>query len=302
MKPTNDVVARINKALLFIDANLSKKLVLERVAQEASFSAYHFHRLFSVVVGETLNAYILRKRIEKSAKLLLRKENRFVADIAFEVGFESASSFSRSFKKFYGVSPSEFKENTPSKFSKIRIAESKNGKPVAIIEQYISNINNYLEFITMNATIEVKDIAGINVAYMSHIGPMEGIAKVYDDLIKWAFPLGLMTNDVKMATIYHDSPKVTEPDKIRMSACILLKESIKVSEGVGLRTIPEGKHVVASFEIRIEDFQKAWESVFVWLSEKGFKVRGVEPFEVYHNDFKTHPENKCIVDFYVPVE
>ncbi|MGG8497897.1 AraC family transcriptional regulator [Tenacibaculum sp. TC6] len=302
VKASNDVIGRINKALIYIDEHINQKILLEDVAKEAYFSPYHFHRLFSIVIGETLHSYILRKRIEKSAKLLLRKDNTSMVEIAESIGFINASAFSRSFKKFYGISPTDFKESATSKFSKICIEDSKK-RPIKIkLEQYISNINKHLNFIEMNAKIEVKNIAAIQVAYLTHIGTAQKIAKVYEELIKWAYPKGLLTEDVKMATIYHDSPKITAPEKLRMSACILLTDEIKTEGNVGVRTIPGGKHIVASYEITLEEFQIAWESVFVWLSEKGFKVRGAEPFEIYHNDFNKHPEKKCIVDFYVPVE
>ncbi|CAM1372540.1 AraC family transcriptional regulator [Tenacibaculum xiamenense] len=301
MEPNNDIVGRIYKALLYIDENLNKKLSLELVAKEAYFSPYHFHRLFSAVVGETLNSYILRKRIERSIILLLRNDNALIVEIAEKVGFDNPSSFSRSFKKFYGVSPSELKEKDIDKFSKICIDQSKNGQERVRFEKYISNINNHLNFIQMKANVEIKTIPTLKTAYIGHIGDPSKIAGAFNRLVQWAFPKGLMVGSIRMATLYHDSPKVTEIEKLRMSACILLEREVEVSGEVGLRDIPGGKHVVAGYEIGVEEFQQAWESTFVWLSERGFTPKG-EPFELYYNDHNTHPEKKFIVDICVPVE
>ncbi|SEC89221.1 transcriptional regulator, AraC family [Tenacibaculum sp. MAR_2009_124] len=301
MEPSNSIVGRIYKALLYIDKNLNKKLSLELVAKEAYFSPYHFHRLFSAVVGEKLNAYILRKRIERAMVLLLRNDDMLIVEIAEKVGFDSGSSFSRSFKKFYGMSPSKLKKKDIDRFSKICIDESKDGQDRIKFKKYISNINNHLNFIQMKATIEIKTLSTVKTAYIGHIGNPEKIANAFNKLIQWAFPKGLMSENTRMGTVYHDSPKVTEAEKLRMSACVFLEKEVEVNGEVGLRVIPGGKHVVARYEIGGSEFQKAWESVFVWLSEKGFKPHG-EPFEIYYNDYNTHPEKKFIVDICVPVE
>ena len=53
--------------MVFIDQNLSINLSLAIVANEAYYSPYHFHRIFTAIIGEPLNTYINRKRIEKAA-------------------------------------------------------------------------------------------------------------------------------------------------------------------------------------------------------------------------------------------
>ena len=136
-KLSNITVTRIGKAILYIEENLQKKLVLEDIARKAHFSPYHFHRLFSAVVGETLNNFISRKRIERAASHLMNKKNIPVTEVADRVGFSSLSSFSRAFKKFYGMSPLEFREVSPEKFSKICKTKSKNGQVIVSFEQYI---------------------------------------------------------------------------------------------------------------------------------------------------------------------
>ena len=124
-----------------------KKLSLEIVAEKAHFSPFHFHRLFKIIVGETVNNFINRKRIEKAAAYLLHQKEKNSTEIAEKVGFSSLSSFSKSFKKFYGISPNKFKEESPDKYSKISKTESKIGKVAITFEQYICNINNALKLV-----------------------------------------------------------------------------------------------------------------------------------------------------------
>jgi AraC family transcriptional regulator len=74
-----------------------------------------------------------------------------------------------------------------------------------------------------------------------------------------------------------------------MSGCIVLKEPVAVDGEVGLTTIPNGKFIIGRFEIEPNDFDKAWRGLFNWMNENGYQKADDNPFEIYHNDFNTHP-------------
>ena len=296
-------VARINNAILYIEINLSKKLMLNDIAKEAYFSPFHFHRIFSLVVGETVQSFITRKRIEKAAGLLINQKELPITVVSEKLGFSSLSSFSRAFKKFYGISPNEFKELSPNKFSKICKTESNKGQVIISFEQYICNINNSLKWFKMKANVTVKNVEELQLAYISHKGAMDKIGEVFNRLIKWATPKGLMSQEnLRLLTIYHDSPKITSPDNIRSSIAIVLNSKIAVDGEVSLKSINPGKCIVSRFEITPNEFQQAWESSFVWMSENGYKKGEKDPFEIYYNNAQEHPEHKFIVDLCIPVQ
>lgn len=153
----------------------------------------------------------------------------------------------------------------------------------------------------MNAKIETKELPKMNLAYVSSIGP-QNLESAYGKLMRWATPRGLMNNQTKMVTIYHDSFKVTEANKVRMSASIVLNQPVEAEGEIGLTSIEAGKFVVGSFEIGLNEFEKSWTGLFVWMNENGYKKADREPFEIYHNNFNEHPQRKAIVDFCIPVE
>lgn len=295
-----EYVIRINRVFLFIDENLASDLSLYAVSQIAYFSPFHFHRVFKFVTGETLNEYVSRRRIEKSALDLLHK-NTTATEIAYKYGFSEISSFSRAFKKFYGISPSEFKKQNANRHSKISQLQSKNGQEYSDFEKYICSINNLKNWIMMNAKIEVKKLPKMNLAYVSSIGP-QNLQHAFAKLIRWATPLGLMNEKTKMVTIYHDSFKVTEANKVRMSASIVLNDPIETKGEIGSTSIDAGKFIVGSFVIGLHEFEKSWTGLFLWMNENGYKKAERNPFEMYHNNFNEHPERKAIVDFYIPIE
>lgn len=295
-----DYLGRLNRVFQYIDQNLGADLSLHTIAKVAFFSPYHFHRIFKFITQETLNEYVNRKRIEKSAIDLLHTTIN-ATQIAHKYGFSDNTSFSRAFKKYYGISPTEFKKQNPNRNSKIRQLESKNGQAYPDHEKYICIIDNLKKWIRMNATIQIKEIPSMQLAYVSSIGS-QNLGFAFAKLIQWATPKGLMNEHTKMATIYYDSFKVTEAHKVRMSASIVLNTPIKTEGEIGLTTIKAGKYIVGSFEIGVHEFEKSWTGLFVWMNENGYKKVDKDPFEIYHNNFNEHPQKIAIVDFYIPVE
>lgn len=297
-------INRINNALVFIDENLDKELSLDLVASQAHYSPYHFHRIFSAIIGEPLNSYVIRKRIEKAANILIRKSEKSITEIASFCGFNSNASFTRAFNKFYGVSPTDFRNSAETKYSKIRKVNSKNGKNELLIEPYVCNIINHLNFINMNANITVKELPKMRLAYITQVGSLDNIGIAYGKLMQWAGPKGVLAApNLKAVTIYHDSPKVTEEDKLRISACFTIDESVETGGEVSKRDFFPKKCIVGHMEIPIHKFIEAWEGLFIWMNENGYEFDNErEPFGIYHNDFNQHPQKLSIVDLCIPVK
>ena len=300
-KIAKENVVRLNKAIEYIEANLSEKLSLEIIAEKAHISPFHFHRIFKITVGETLHIFINRKRIEKAAAYLLHHKEKNITEISEKVGFSNLSAFSKSFKKFYGISPNNFKEESPEKYSKVSKTKSKIGKVKISFEQYICNINNALNWLKMNAITEIKTTERLDLAYISYKGKMEGIGSVYNRIVKWATPKGLINQQTRMVTIYHDSPKITDPNNLRMSACIVLDNPIEINGEINLRVLSPTKCIVSRLVITPFEFQQAWESSFAFMIENGYKKSDIDPFEIYYNNAAEHQENKFIVDLCIPI-
>ncbi len=295
-----DYKIRMNNVYQYIDTNLDASLSLNTISEIACFSPFHFHRIFKYIHSETLNEYITRQRIEKSASNLLHTTLK-ISEISIAYGFNNNSSFTRAFKKYYGVSPIEFRKQHPNKFSKICQLQSKNGKEYPNREEYICIMNNLKNWTKMNAKIEIKEMPKMSLAYVSSIGA-QNIEIAYQKLIRWATPKGLVDKQAKMVTIYHDSFKITEADKVRTSACIILNKPVETEGEIALTAIEQGKCIISRYEIRMDEFEKSWTGLFVWMNENGYKKANKNPFEIYHNNFNEHPEKKCIVDFCIPIE
>jgi AraC family transcriptional regulator len=112
MWKTGDCMAHsevIKKALHHIENNLSEPLSLDSVSTNFNMSKYYFHRLFSAIMGCSLKQYILSRRLNHSIKLIQNK-NLSLTDIAYQLNFGTPSSFSRAFRKHYGISPNTLRQ------------------------------------------------------------------------------------------------------------------------------------------------------------------------------------------------
>ncbi|MCU0316123.1 MAG: AraC family transcriptional regulator [Fimbriimonadaceae bacterium] len=98
-------ITRLNHSLDQIEANLHRPLGLAEIAASAYTSSFHFQRVFQSLTGFTVGSYIRSRRLSLAAVELI-ENRRQVGEVALEFGYESPESFSRAFRKQYGISPS----------------------------------------------------------------------------------------------------------------------------------------------------------------------------------------------------
>ena len=300
--------SRINRVMDHIGQNLDKPIDLGSMAEIASFSPYHFHRIFTYIVGETPSDFVSRIRLEKAAQLLLDNPNALVGDIAFQCGFINASSFSRAFKTYFGLTTKEFRERDKAIYLKDGIRYGKNCKAVSMIGKHPQRVNDQFcrvelkQLIIMDTKIEVKQMPELNLIYCRHTGAFNRIGAAYEKLFRWAGPRGLVTPETKTVTVYRDDPAITTVEKVRQDASIIVKGDVKVEGEIGRSTLPAGKYAVGRFEIKETEFEEAWNTMCSWLTESGYQPADSPTYEYYHNDYSDHPDFKFIVDICIPVK
>jgi AraC-like DNA-binding protein len=94
------------------DARYAEPLGVDDLAAAAGQSRAHFSREFRRAFGESPHAYLLTRRLERAAALL-RTTDRSVADVCVSVGLQSVGSFTTSFTRTYGMSPTAYRAAFP---------------------------------------------------------------------------------------------------------------------------------------------------------------------------------------------
>jgi YesN/AraC family two-component response regulator len=97
----------IAKAQLYIDTHHSKKLTACEVAHICGMSLSHFSRVFKENCGKTFSEYVMETRIQK-ATVLLKRPYTSVTEVCYDVGFQDTSYFTKIFRRFIGVTPSQY--------------------------------------------------------------------------------------------------------------------------------------------------------------------------------------------------
>jgi AraC-like DNA-binding protein len=103
-----------------IDARYREPLDVPALARTAHLSPAHFSREFRRVFGETPHQYLLTRRLERAAALL-RNTDRSVTEICFAVGLTSLGSFTTSFGRAYGLSPTAYRAAHPPAAGRARV-------------------------------------------------------------------------------------------------------------------------------------------------------------------------------------
>ncbi|MED2322687.1 effector binding domain-containing protein, partial [Bacillus thuringiensis] len=286
----NEYLRRIYKVQDYIESHINDSLSIEELADIAGFSKFHFHRIFKGIVDEPLSRYVNRLKLERATNLLTYRTDMTITHIAYHFGFTDSAVFSRTFKSHYGISPSQYRNDN-----------SKNCKDVRGIPQYN-------ECKKVRGNVEIVTADDIHVAYIRHIGTYEELTIAFPKMIEKLFHYAAKENchvfeDTKVLTIYHDHHEFTEENHLRTSLCIKIPEGSPVeTSDIGIMVIPSGKYAVGHFEIFQDEYKGAWDFLYgEWLPNSGYKPRDSYPFEMYKNDPRRHPENKHIVDIYVPI-
>src|SRR5262245_28993769 len=102
------------------DARYFEPLDVDDLAAAAGLSRAHFSREFRRAFGDAPHQYLLTRRLERAAALL-RNTDRSVADICFSVGLQSVGSFTTSFTRTYGKSPTVYRAEFPPAFHQARV-------------------------------------------------------------------------------------------------------------------------------------------------------------------------------------
>lgn len=99
-----DCIQSIQKAIEFMEDNIMEPINYEDVARHVYMSNYHFHRIFSMITGMTVNEYIRNRRLSMAGQELTFTNSKII-DIALKYGYDSPESFTKAFTRFHGVTP-----------------------------------------------------------------------------------------------------------------------------------------------------------------------------------------------------
>lgn len=283
-KESNRVIYQQNLNLVidYIHNNLDQKIDIKTLAEISCFSPFHFHRITRALLGEPIGAYISRTRIETAAKMLGYSTSS-IETIAYNVGFETPSSLSKAFKNHFGVSPSHYRTDKHHIIKTMNIMKT----TLNIKKPKITTIEDkQCLYYRMHGAYQTLDYA-------------EAWQKLWNEVKTQK----LFTAGIQGIGQSHDDPNVTEDDKIRYDACLVIHKDAKPNGDVGVKTLKGGKFAVFQYQGSYTNFPQVYDYIFnEWLMNNDYELRDESAREHYRNDPRRTEEQKLKTDIYLPIK
>ncbi len=287
---------RILSVLVHIQSHLDETLPLETLAGVAHFSAYHFHRIFRGMVGESVHGHIRRLRLERAAHRLKFTDGP-VTRIAFEAGFEAHEAFTRAFGAMFDESPTKFR----ALHQAILFQQAPSGVHYSAGSPLDGFQSAKQEVSCMDVRIET--VSPMRVAFIRHVGPYDGVGPTWERLMAWAGSKGLLGSQTVLFGVAHDDPDVTPADRIRCDACLVVGEDVEGEGDVGIQTVGGGAYAVTRHVGPYEELAQTYLRLCGgWLPQSGRELRSAAALEFYRNSPMTTAPEELITDIHMPLE
>lgn len=277
----------IRRALAFVEQRLTVPVTLAEIAREACLSPWHFHRVFTGVVGETPIGYLRRRRLSEAARAL-RGSTRSVLEIALEYGFESQAAFTRAFRNQYGLPPHRFRREVvlaPNLLYEPLRPEGLAGKGNAMepkmIERPAFTVVGLSRMFTPETTRQIPQMWGEFVPRMGEIAA---------------------TNPRECYGLCVPLEKTAEDQPCFIYACALeTAPEAPVPAEFARFEVPAARYAVFTFEDHISRIGAFLDKVFgEWFPATGLPRVSAPEFEFYDERFDGGTGHGQ-VDYYIPV-
>lgn len=274
----NSNTERLLPILVHIQAHLEEDLALGALAALANLSPYHFHRLFRTTIGETVKQYVQRLRLEQAA-FRLKLHEAPVIDVAFSLGYHSHESFTRAFRRQFGVPPKAYRRIHHAN----RTDQATTGHPPVL---------NRTTTAPALSKVRIQRLEPITVAFIRHLGAYtEADAGAFDTLIAWAIATGRYSGENLLLGIGHDDPNITPVDKVRFDACLQVDEPFAPTGVIGCQPLPVGDYATLTYVGPYGTAMvAAYAAIFTYMqSRSDYTLIGLPAVEIYRTT-RVNPE------------
>lgn len=294
-----DHIDRIQRAIDFIETHLTESISIESIAHEACFSMWHFQKIFSSTVGDSVKEYVRKRRLT-SAVNDLSKTNRRIIEIALDYQFDSQESFTRAFKTFTGVTPGELRKNGLGPTLHLN-------KPKITFE-YLDHLYGGMTMSPQFVFLEEKCIIGIDTNFISILSPDKNndvlIPKLWDVYMERSHEIKNRNGPIDMGVC---EPVTNRSLKQHPAECYYLAgtevpSNSDIPEGMTLKKVPAGRYAVFTHKGKLEKLQHTMNYIYgSWLPKSGEQLRDAPDLEIYDHRFKFGAEDSEL-DIYIPVK
>ncbi|MEU7869999.1 helix-turn-helix domain-containing protein [Dactylosporangium sp. NPDC049140] len=271
-----EYVDQVNRAIDHAVRHLAGPLPLAELARVARFSPYHFHRIFSALMGETVHAFVKRVRLERALFLMSHQPQLSLTQVAFACGFSSSSDFSRSFRARYGVSPRG-----------LDIAQFRAGRQADMLEALVAHQRHRLAPLPAGEhpdefDVRLRRVPRRRVAYVRVRHPYDGgVPAAAARLVAWAEARGLAGG--QWLGYQWEDPETVPLEQCRYDVAVEIPGDHVVDGEVGVADFPAMTlaeiDVAGPVELELRALQWLYRT---WLPASGFVPDHQPCFEAWN--------------------
>ncbi|HPT72517.1 MAG TPA: AraC family transcriptional regulator, partial [Candidatus Cloacimonadota bacterium] len=261
----------IQMALDYIEDHLRDEMELEDIADHASFSLFHFHRIFSNITGWTMKDYIRTRRLSEAGNDLLFTDES-IRDISLRYRFESQEAFTRAFKKQFNVTPGKIR-NMKGSFiytKPYKLMSHKNKKGVTMKPRIVKLEAMTVVGLSCRSTMKENTIPQLWDAFNKICGDIKNPAGK-------DFALGICP--------YVQMDNFTENDSFEYLATIPVSKVEDLRNGLKSHVIPAATYAVFTHKGPLNNLHETYEMIFSTGLE-GYEMAEADQIEWYGDKFK----------------
>ena len=242
---------------------------LDTLARAFEHSPFHFHRLFSDVVGETPKRYVERLRLERAAYRLAITDDT-ILDVGLSVGFASHETFSRAFRRVIGRSPSQY-----------RAAAKAAQRQRMDRNRAFRGDGCLLSEVRFEQTRPTWLLAMRRVGAYSEFEPRSG-ADIWEELQGWAQRHGVASAPVRLG-LFPDDPGLTPPALQQSDICIPIETPGPEDQRIRCIELAGGVYGVIEHVGPYRSVDQAYRNLADGIRRSGkYTFRDGPPVQIYH--------------------
>ncbi len=311
----NEYLSRLNRVIDYIHQHSHENLSLDTLADVACFSKFHFHRIFKAILGETVNEFVQRIRLEKAFGQLMLHRYKPITDIALDTGFSSSQNFARSFKAQYNMTPSQARAEynwdrwlkKMQEICRLNIDELQPDE-MAPVNDYIFQLKLSLErrlAASPEMQVIIQKLSSYRVAYIRNWGPysVEAGDAAFTRLQQWADARGYVNDDTIVLGVAWNNAYFTPPEKLIYDACITVPASTVADRWVNIQSLPGGAFAVHRCDIDTHLQEEAWLNFLLnWLAKSDYQPDDRPAYTLYYDYPEPSATARVLADLCLPIK
>ena len=275
-----------NDIMYYIYTHIDTHIDIEELSIDLNVSKFHMHRIFKDAFGKNIYESIKSIRLQKASNLLLTNKYSTISNIVNQCGYSSQSSFIKSFKERFEMTPKEWRNSGYKDYS------------TKILQQSQKAMQSTADFSNMMPTI-VK-MPFFESFYIRNNGYNANIKEAWQKLQTW-----ILSNDIKdyqQIALFHDNPTITPLNECQYIACIVTDDKNIKSDRLPNFKISEG--VYAKFDLagKQGDILKFIHWVYhEWLPKSEYETTTKPSYVIYRKNNFLDEDNEFDLSFYVSI-